>query len=474
MNRILGTIILAAFMAFAICRVRAQDTTPPAIVKSSPDATFVAVIVEFSEAVTDTALDMANFALTNSALNQGVTISGITRISESKVTLATSRLTEVTAYTLTVNNVQDTAEPANTIAANSTSSFTSFVFMSGYVEHNFYDTGGSPESLLTDPNYPDSPTFRTFEPLFEYPPDGTDGVGSNYRNGLFGWFLPPQTGDYVFFIASDNQGKLYLSTDEDAANAHLIAEETMQSDPRRWATTVLSDLPSKRSDQYLNTEWPGGNTIHLEAGKKYFIEVLHSEGGEGDQVGVTFIMAGQPDPADFSPPALGGSNVGLYLDPTPVSITFTQQPQNQTVFANSPATFGVGVSGYMAGGYPGLINYQWQKSAAVGEFADIPGASGATKTNYTTPPLIAADNQNRYRVVVTAPGFATNSAAAIATVVTDNDPPRLMSAMRKFTNDTQVAVVFSELVKAATANAAGNFMINGTTVSSASLAAVGQ
>jgi hypothetical protein len=115
-------------------------------------------------------------------------------------------------------------------------------------------------------------------------------------------------------------------------------------------------------------------------------------------------MAGQPDPADFSPPALGGTNVGLYLDPNPVSITFTQQPQNQTVFANSPATFSAGVSSYMAGGYPGLIHYQWQKAPATGEFADIPGASGATKTNYTTAPLVVADDQSRYRVVVTAPG----------------------------------------------------------------------
>ena len=380
MNRIVRTIILAAFVAFAICPVRAQDRTPPA----------------------------------------------------------------------------------------------TFVFMKGYVEHNFYSSGGSPESLLTDANYPDSPTFRTFEPLFEYPPDGTDGVGSNYRNGLFGWFLPPQTTNYVFFIASDNQGKLYLSTNEEAATTHLIAQETSQSDPRRWTSSALSDLPSKRSDQFPSTEWPGGNTIHLEAGKRYFIEVLHSEGGEGDQVGATFTMAGQPDPVDFSPPAIGGTNVGLYLDPAPVSITFTNQPKNQTVFANSPATFSVGVSGYMAGGYPGLINYQWQKAPAAGAFADIPGASGATKTTYTTPPLVAADDQSRYRVVVTAPGFTTNSAVAIATVVTDNDPPRLISAMRRFTNDTQVVVVFSELVKAATANAATNYTINGVTVSSAALAADGK
>lgn len=369
-----------------------------------------------------------------------------------------------------------TACAARCVDAQSTTppAFQSFVFMKGYVEHNFYDTGGSPESLLTDPNYPDSPTFRTFEPLFEYPPDGTDGVGSNYRNGLFGWFMPPRTADYVFFIASDNQGKLYLSTDEEPANIHLIAEETAQSDPRRWATTVLSDLASKRSDQYANTEWPEGNAIHLEAAKKYFIEVLHSEGGEGDQVGATFILAGQPDPVDFSPPAIGGTNVGLYLDPTPVSITFTQQPQNQRIFANSPATFSAGVSGYTAGGYPGLIHFQWQKALAGGEFADIPGASGAARTSYTTPPLVAADDQSRYRLVAIAPGLTTNSAAAIVTVVTDNDPPRLVSAMRKFTNDTQVTVVFSELVKPATANAAGNYGINGATVGSAVLGADGK
>src|SRR4030095_4405399 len=89
-------------------------------------------------------------------------------------------------------------------------------------------------------------------------------------------------------------------------------------------------------------------------------------------------------------------------------------------------------------------------------------------------PLVAADDQNRYQVVVTAPGFATNSAAAIATVVTDNDPPRLISAMRTFTNDTQVVVVLSELIKAATANAAGSYTINGTAVSSAALAADGK
>jgi hypothetical protein len=349
-----------------------------------------------------------------------------------------------------------------------------FVFMKGYVEHNFYNSGGAPESLLTDPNYPDSPTFRTFEPLFEYPPDGTDGVGSNYRNGLFGWFLPPQTTNYVFFIASDNQGRLYLSTNEDSANIRLIAQETSQSDPRRWTNSTLSDLPSKRSDQFPGTEWPDGNTISLEAGKRYFIEMLHSEGGEGDQVGATFTIAGQPDPVDFSPPAIGGTNVGLYLDPAPVSVTFTNQPKNQTVFANSPATFSVGVSGYMSGGYPGLINYQWQKASATGAFADIPGASGATKTTYTTPPLVTADDQSRYRVVVTAPGFTTNSAVAIATVMTDNDPPRLTSAMRRFTNDTQVVVVFSELVTAATANAATNYTINGVTVSSAALAADGK
>src|SRR4029453_17341359 len=108
MKRLVRAIDFAALVAFAICSAGAQDTTPPTIVKSGPDALFAAVIVEFSEAVSDTALDTANYALTNSALNQAVSISAATRISDNKVKLTTGLMPEATMHTLTVNNVQDT------------------------------------------------------------------------------------------------------------------------------------------------------------------------------------------------------------------------------------------------------------------------------------------------------------------------------------------------------------------------------
>ena len=54
--------------------------------------------------------------------DNGATITGAS-LSGNVVTLTTSALTQLTSYTLTVNNVKDLATSPNTIVANSTSTF---------------------------------------------------------------------------------------------------------------------------------------------------------------------------------------------------------------------------------------------------------------------------------------------------------------------------------------------------------------
>src|SRR5437899_5086513 len=57
----------------------------------------------------------------------------------------------------------------------------------------------------------------------------------------------------------------------------------------------------------------------------------------------------------------------------------------------------------------------------------------------------------------------------------DNVPPTLASALRSFTTDTQVIVVFCELMQAASANVAANHTVNnGIAVSVAALHADGK
>src|SRR6184192_860910 len=85
----------------------------------------------------------------------------------------------------------------------------------GVVLQRYFDnfTSGTPEDLLADPRYPNSPTFTTYEPLFEYPPgnppyiapaQGSNEAGDNYGNELSGILFPPVTGDYIFYLSSDD------------------------------------------------------------------------------------------------------------------------------------------------------------------------------------------------------------------------------------------------------------------------------
>jgi hypothetical protein len=155
----------------------------------------------------------------------------------------------------------------------------------------------------------------TLEPAYEYGRDGSNESGSNYGNQLIAWFIPATSGNYVFFTNSDDPSNLYLSTDESPANKKLIAQESGWSDARQWvAVGGESTLEDKRSDMFAATEWPGGNTISLEAGKRYYMESIHTEGTGGDSVAATFIKAGEADPVNGDPPKLTGDVIGAYVE----------------------------------------------------------------------------------------------------------------------------------------------------------------
>ncbi len=383
------------------------DTTAPTLAEVSADSTFTGVVVKFSEPVGATAEAKANYAIDN-----GVTVNSVSRIDAFTVKLATTKLAENSAFTLTANNVQDI--PGNKIAADSKATFKSWVFVQGAVLHKFWanNTAANIQALLDDPRFPDAPTLYTMEPRWEYGPGGSNESGENYGNQLVGWFIPAQSGNYIFFTNSDDPSNLYLSTDEDPANKHLIAQETGWSDARNWVSTGSGSVEDKRSDYFANTEWPNGNSITLQAGKRYYMESLHVEGGGGDSVAATFILEGEADPVNGDAPKVTGSLVGTYMDPTGATINIHQQPQNVTAGANSTATFTVAATG--SSRYGTNVTYQWQKAAAGSStFANI---AGATTPSYITPLLTVANNGEKYRAVVTIPPITQNSAEATLSI----------------------------------------------------------
>jgi hypothetical protein len=127
-------------------------------------------------------------------------------------------------------------------------------------------SGTSVGDLTGNANYPNSPTSRNVITVFEGPINTADNYGTRIR----GYVVPPTTGSYTFWISSDDNSELWLSTSADPAGKALIASVTGYTNSREW-TKFSSQQSIART---------------LTAGQKYYIEVLHKEGTGGDNVAV--------------------------------------------------------------------------------------------------------------------------------------------------------------------------------------------
>jgi hypothetical protein len=167
--------------------------------------------------------------------------------------------------------------------------------------------GGSIAELIAHPSFPDSPTLETNIGYFEWPQSGDIAVNpegnvkDNYGAQLVGFLHPPETGDYQFALAADDNAQLWLSTDESPANRQLIAQETGWQ-PVRGYQAVGDEATSE--------------FITLEGGKAYYIEALFNEGGGGDNIAVAWttgdaVAAGaQPIAGEFLSPWIEGGGGG--------------------------------------------------------------------------------------------------------------------------------------------------------------------
>jgi len=59
-------------------------------------------------------------------------------------------------------------------------------------------------------------------------------LGTHYAARLSGWITVPQTGAYTFYVSTDDYGGLYLSPDEEMANAVLIASVPGYTNALQW------------------------------------------------------------------------------------------------------------------------------------------------------------------------------------------------------------------------------------------------
>jgi hypothetical protein len=118
------------------------------------------------------------------------------------------------------------------------------------------------EYMVNATNYPAAPATVTRPNLFEVT-NLTDDTGARVR----GYVTAPTTGDYTFYIAADDRGELWLSTDDNPANKRMIAQCYYWVNPRQW-------------DYYTAQV---SNPIRLQAGKRYYLEALIKGEGSPNQ-----------------------------------------------------------------------------------------------------------------------------------------------------------------------------------------------
>ena len=416
-----------------------SDTVAPTVTSAVGSDTFDTVTVTFSEPVTTAG---ATFAI-----NNGLSISSTTQPSPTKAVLKTSAQTPGTVYTITINGVKDLASVANSIAADTKVNFSSFVISPGFLKFEVWNglstTDNSLDTtLLADPRFPAAPDLVAFTTPFTtrtvYPDDTHEGYGGK----MSGWLNPTESGDYRFFLYSDDSSRLFLSTDATAANAVLVAEEVACCNPFTEPGTARTSEP-----------------ISLVAGKRYYVEALWKEGTGGD-----YCLVGWRKEGDTTPPAqlptIPGQYLSTYADPGPAIINITQQPASAETTENKSVTFTVA-----ANGTPAPLLYQWQRAnPGSSTFANI---QGATTASYTTPLLKKAlDNGAKYQALVSVPGKALPSAEATLTVDIDNIPPSVVRTVAGVDLHS-VYLFFSEPMDAASAGDFKNYSVAGLTVTGA-------
>jgi TadE-like protein/PA14 domain len=191
-----------------------------------------------------------------------------------------------------------------------------------------WQSGSYLNVLKADPNFQQDLVSEPcqYPTLFESP--YKNSTREFYGQRMRGHVIPPVTGTYTFYIASDDQSELYLSTNADPLNKQRIAWVNGWTAPNQWNKPSESNQKSAPISLVQN-----GSSF-------YYIEALMGQQMQGDNLSVGWtgpapvgstitVIPGQslqrwPATCQLAPPTL-----------TP-TLTSTRTPTNTPTFGPSP------------------------------------------------------------------------------------------------------------------------------------------
>jgi len=187
---------------------------------------------------------------------------------------------------------------------------------------------------------------------FETPTNILDNYGTRLR----GYLCPAISGDYTFWIASDDNGELWLSTDETEVNKVLIASVPVWAAPREW-----DKFPEQQSV-----------TINLQAGQRYYVEALQKEAAGGDNLAVGWQVPGgtleRPIPQRYLLPWDGGASTQMSF------VSFTDETTSLLGTGNSYSGVAIGISDMNGDKKDDIIRLKNARNLNI-EYQNAPNAS---------------------------------------------------------------------------------------------------
>ncbi|MBN8456498.1 MAG: discoidin domain-containing protein [Verrucomicrobia bacterium] len=138
----------------------------------------------------------------------------------------------------------------------------------GYLLYERWDgiSGTALSSLIASPHFHEAPDARSFISSAQLMVNS----GDNYGVRLRGTLTAPVTGNFRFYIASDDTSELWLGSGQGKFTRSRIASVPAYTGANQWTA-----YPEQTSA-----------VIHLAAGQKYYFECLMKEAGSSDNLSV--------------------------------------------------------------------------------------------------------------------------------------------------------------------------------------------
>jgi len=142
--------------------------------------------------------------------------------------------------------------------------------------------------------------------------EGTTDYGQNYGERIRGYFTPPITGNYYFWVAGSDSAELWISNDSEPANKVRRAYVLSTANP---LPPPVNGTGSRQWGLQANQRSPW---LTLIAGQPYYLEVLHKAGvGAGDNWAVAWLQ--DPTGTNTVPAGLVPGYLLSRFYPAPVS-----------------------------------------------------------------------------------------------------------------------------------------------------------